>query len=84
MALKEQAGLNMNNMTVQARYFAEACCGGFPDSLEKNNDIEIFVGDSAKESALLYADGMRRDTPERGAFVFCDCKYDTMRKKDNA
>ena len=43
------------------------------DALEKSNDIEIFGGDSAKESAVLYADGMQQGVPERGAFVFYDC-----------
>jgi len=41
--------------------------------LEKSSGIEIFGGNSAKESAVLYADGMRRGIPERGAFVFYDC-----------
>ena len=47
--------------------------GFIEDALEKSNGIEIFGGDTAKESALLYADGMRQGIPERGAFVFYDC-----------
>ena len=43
--------------------------GFIEDALEKSNGIEIFGGDTAKESALLYADGMRQGIPERGAFV---------------
>ena len=49
------------------------CLSFIEDALEKSNGIEIFGGDSAKESALMYADAMRTDTPERGAFVFYDC-----------
>lgn len=41
--------------------------------MKKSNRIEIFGGDSAKESAQLYADAMRKGLPESGAFVFCDC-----------
>lgn len=53
--------------------YAGWCLSFIEDSLEKSNGIEIFGGDSAKASALLYADGMRRGIPERGAFVFYDC-----------
>ncbi len=49
------------------------CLSFIEDALEKSNGIEIFGGDSAKASALLYADGMRQSKPERGAFVFYDC-----------
>ena len=53
--------------------YAGWCLSFIEDSLEKSNVIDIFGGDSAKESALLYADGMRQGIPERGAFVFYDC-----------
>ena len=53
--------------------YAGWCLSFIEDALEKSNEIEIFGGDSAKESALLYADGMRQGIPERGAFVFYDC-----------
>ena len=53
--------------------YAGWCLSFIEDALEKNNGIEIFGGDSAKESALLYADGMRQGKPEKGAFVFYDC-----------
>ena len=43
------------------------------DALEISNDLEIFGGDSAKESADIYADAMRKGDPDRGAFVFYDC-----------
>ncbi len=55
------------------REYAGWCLSFIEDALEKSNGIEIFGGDSAKESALLYADGMRQGKPERGAFVFYDC-----------
>ena len=55
------------------REYSGWCLSFIEDALEKSNEIEIFGGDSAKESALLYADGMRRGIPERGAFAFYDC-----------
>ena len=45
------------------------------DALEISNDIEIFGGDSAKESCEMYKDALRGGAPERGAFVFYDCLY---------
>ena len=56
-----------------SREYAGWCLSFIEDSLEKSNVIEIFGGDTAKESALLYADGMRKGIPERGSFVFYDC-----------
>ncbi len=56
-----------------SREYAGWCLSFIEDALEKSNDIEIFGGDSAKESALLYADGIRQGAPEKGAFVFYDC-----------
>ena len=53
--------------------YAGWCLSFIEDALEKSSGIEIFGGNSAKESAVLYADGMRRGIPERGAFVFYDC-----------
>ena len=53
--------------------YAGWCLSFIEDALEKSSGIEIFGGDSAKESALLYADAMRQGMPERGAFVFYDC-----------
>jgi len=55
------------------REYAGWCLSFIEDALEKSNGIEIFGGDSAKASALLYADGMCQGKPERGAFVFYDC-----------
>ncbi len=53
--------------------YAGWCLSFIEDALEIPNGIEIFGGDSAKESAVLYADAMREGEPERGAFVFYDC-----------
>ena len=53
--------------------YAGWCLSFIEDALEIPNGIEIFGGDSAKESALLYADAMRQGQPERGSFVFYDC-----------
>ena len=56
-----------------SKEYAGWCLSFIEDALEKSNGIEIFGGNSAKESALLYADGMCQGIPERGAFVFYDC-----------
>ena len=56
-----------------SKEYAGWCLSFIEDALEKSNIIEIFGGDTAKESALLYADAMRKGIPERGAFVFYDC-----------
>lgn len=53
--------------------YAGWCLSFIEDALEQSNGIEIFGGDSAKESACLYADAMRQGVPPRGAFVFYDC-----------
>ena len=53
--------------------YAGWCLSFIEDALEIPNNIEIFGGDSAKESAVLYADAVRQGEPERGAFVFYDC-----------
>ena len=53
--------------------FAGWCLSFIEDALEIPNGIEIFGGDCAKASAELYADAMRKGSPERGAFVFYDC-----------
>ena len=53
--------------------FAGWCLSFIEDALEQSNGIEIFGGDCAKESAVLYADAMQKGVPARGAFVFYDC-----------
>ena len=58
---------------IGSREYAGWCLSFIEDSLEKSNVIEIFGGDTAKESALLYADAMRKGIPERGSLVFYDC-----------
>lgn len=49
------------------------CLSFIEDAVEQSNDIELFGGDCARKSALMYADGLRFDEPEAGAFVFYDC-----------
>ena len=69
----------IDNMIVWAekhlgdRSYAGWCLSFIEDALEQSNDIEIFGGDSAKESSEMYRDALRTDEPERGAFVFYDC-----------
>ena len=54
------------------------CLSFIEDALEQPNGIEIFGGDSAKESFLLYRDALRTGIPELGSFVFYDCLCHTV------
>lgn len=49
------------------------CLAFIEDALEISNKIEIFGGDCAKESCIMYYDAIQFGIPERGAFVFYDC-----------
>lgn len=49
------------------------CLGFVEDALERSNNIEIFGGDSAKESADMYEAYRNVNTPPAGTFVFYDC-----------
>lgn len=53
--------------------YAGWCLDFIEDALEQSNNIEIFGGDSAKESCELYSDALHDGLPEKGAFVFYDC-----------
>ena len=53
--------------------YAGWCLSFIEAALEISNGIEIFGGDSAKESCEMYKDALQGRTPERGAFVFYDC-----------
>ena len=53
--------------------YAGWCLSFIEDALEQSNNIEIFGGDSAKESCEMYSDALRTEFPEKGAFVFYDC-----------
>ena len=53
--------------------YAGWCLSFIEDALEISNQIEIYGGDSAKESCRMYRDALRGGVPERGAFVFYDC-----------
>jgi hypothetical protein len=71
------------NMTENMIRFAESklgsseyagwCLAFIEDALEISNHIEIYGGDSARESYEMYKDALRGGVPERGAFVFYDC-----------
>jgi len=53
--------------------YAGWCLAFAEDALEIPNALEVFGGDSARESATLYADALTDGVPPRGAFVFYDC-----------
>ncbi|MDI9498815.1 MAG: hypothetical protein QM270_10090 [Bacillota bacterium] len=56
-----------------SRYYAGLCLAFIEEALEISNSIEIFGGDSARESLEMYRDALQTGVPERGAFVFYDC-----------
>lgn len=49
------------------------CLAFVEDALEISNNIEIFGGSSAKESAVAYEAHIHTDIPPKGTFVFYDC-----------
>ena len=49
------------------------CLAFVEDAYEKGNEIEVFGGSSAKESADVYGLQKNFENPARGAFVFYDC-----------
>lgn len=57
-----------------SREYTTLCLAFIEDALEKNNDIEIFGGDCARESAEMYRASERGGVPPKGAFVFYDCQ----------
>jgi cell wall-associated NlpC family hydrolase len=50
--------------------YATRCLAFVEDAVERANDIEIFGGDDASESAAIYDAGSRTTAPTRGAFAF--------------
>lgn len=59
------------------------CLAFVEDALEKSNGIEIFGGDTAKESADLYADSITKGIPPKGSFVFYNCNGKINDQFDN-
>ena len=55
------------------REYVGWCLSFVEDAIEQSNGIEIFGGDSAKGSYLLYRDALRLGVPERGSVAFYDC-----------
>lgn len=54
--------------------FTYICLGFVEDCYEKSNDVEIFGGDTAKESSDLYeAEKNKGIPPPTGSFVFYNC-----------
>lgn len=55
------------------REYQGMCLAFVEDAYELSNNIEIFGGDCAKESADIYNAGYINIPPPRGTFVFFDC-----------
>lgn len=49
------------------------CLAFVEDAYEISNNVEIFGGDTAKESADMYGVTMQEGVPPAGVFVFYDC-----------
>lgn len=52
--------------------YAGRCLSFVEDAFEQSNQIEMFGGSSAHESAEMYQAAAQTSTPPRGAFVFYD------------
>lgn len=53
--------------------YAGWCLSFMEDALEISNGIEIFGGDSARQSCEMYSDELHDGLPQKGSFVFYDC-----------
>lgn len=51
-------------------HYASRCLSFVEDAYEQANDIEVFGGSSARESANIYGVSASAGQPPRGAFVF--------------
>jgi len=58
---------------LNSKEYCYICLAFVEDALERSNDIEIFGGDFAKESADLYEASKQTGIPPKGTFVFYDC-----------
>ena len=58
---------------LNSKEYCFICLAFVEDALERSNNIEIFGGDTAKESADLYEATMQTGIPPKGTFVFYDC-----------
>jgi hypothetical protein len=56
-----------------SEHYRGLCLAFVEDAYEKSNGVEIFGGDTAKESAIEYQADKRIGVPLKGAFVFYDC-----------
>ncbi len=57
-----------------AQQYNGRCLSFVEDAYEKSNQVEIFGGATAKESAVQYQADQRQGIPPKGAFVFYDCE----------
>jgi len=65
--------VNWARMHLESADYAFLCLAFVEDAYERSNDVEIFGGSCAKESADEYAASENTGTPPAGAFVFYDC-----------
>jgi len=63
--------------------YATRCLAFVEDAIERSNGIEIFGGDYAAESALLYGSAENSGVPPLGALVFYDGVGDIMGTRRN-
>ncbi|MBO1751185.1 hypothetical protein J4G33_05150 [Actinotalea sp. BY-33] len=53
--------------------YGTRCLAFVEDAIERSNDLEVFGGDDAHASAVLYHCSDRQDEPPRGVLAFYDC-----------
>jgi cell wall-associated NlpC family hydrolase len=58
---------------LNSKEYCYICLAFVEDALERSNNIEIFGGDTAKESADIYEANKQTGMPPKGTFVFYDC-----------
>ncbi|WP_125776805.1 NlpC/P60 family protein [Antribacter gilvus] len=63
--------------------YTTRCLAFVEDAYERSNEVEVFGGDSARESAELYAAHESSGEPPRGAFVFYDNTGELLGTRQN-
>lgn len=73
MDLLIQNAISWAKAQLESIDYCTKCLAFVEDALERSNNIEIYGGDTAKESAEIYEAKAHTGFPPKGAFVFYDC-----------
>ncbi|TQJ30729.1 NlpC/P60 family protein [Microbacterium sp. SLBN-146] len=63
--------------------YATRCLAFVEDAIERSNELEMFGGDDAAESARIYGAAANSGTPPVGALVFYDSVGDMLGERRN-